>query len=287
MRIEANHIGNLWFCLLEALVHSGRPVSPRSLPCRELLGVNLYLDDARNNVFVHEQRRLAYKFMVAEWLWIWYGHDDVATIDQYNPNIGQFSDDGTRFFGAYGPRIKEQWSWLLENLRKPDTRQAVIEIWRPTPPASRDVPCTLSWQLLLRDGKLNGIVTMRSSDAFLGVPYDVFSFTMLQNIAAAALNVTVGSYQLNVGSSHLYERDVNNAQIILETGEPRGLRSPQLLDEPPAGWLHDLLTHPENGGPHISTQVRADNPWPVYAQCLFAPTNLAALTWLGRLSELV
>ena len=103
--------------------------------------------------------------------------------------------------------------------RDPDSRQAVIEIWRPNPRDSRDVPCTLTVQWMIRDGKLHCLDSMRSSDAWLGWPYDVFNFSMLslyillmlkersaitlQHIDLMA-RLQLGDLHLTAGSSHLY-----------------------------------------------------------------------------------
>jgi hypothetical protein len=57
------------------------------------------------------------------------------------------------------------------------------------------------------------IVNMRSNDVFLGVPYDVFSFTMLQEYIAMRTGFQLGSYFHNAGSFHLYERHYNAATI--------------------------------------------------------------------------
>src|SRR5215813_13345269 len=80
---------------------------------------------------------------------------------------------------------------------------------------SNDVPCCCSLQFLLRDGKLNLIAHMRSNDLFTGFWYDVFFFTMLQELLARELNVPLGWYQHFAGSFHLYEKDYPAAERIL------------------------------------------------------------------------
>jgi thymidylate synthase len=57
---------------------------------------------------------------------------------------------------------------------------------------------------------------MRSNDAFVGLPHDVFSFTMLQEVVARALRVDVGTYNHYVGSLHLYDRDRDGAEAFLD-----------------------------------------------------------------------
>ena len=68
--------------------------------------------------------------------------------------------------------------------RKPGSRQAIVQIVdrRDIPDKVEDIPCTCVLQFLGRHGKLDMVTYMRSNDAFLGLPHDIFCFTMLQEI---------------------------------------------------------------------------------------------------------
>ncbi|MCH7992208.1 MAG: thymidylate synthase, partial [Gemmatimonadetes bacterium] len=84
-------------------------------------------------------------------------------------------------------------------------------IWRPWDNglSSKDIPCTIQFQFLVRDGRLNMITTMRSNDVFWGLPYDEWMFTNVQFAVAYALNMDVGWYQHNTGSLDAYvDRDM-------------------------------------------------------------------------------
>lgn len=167
------------------------------------------------------KRKLGYKFAVAEAVWITSGDNKVATIAPYASMISKFSDDGQFFFGAYGPKIIDQIPYIGQCFKKDlYSRQAVINIWREKPPVSNDIPCTLSLQFIMRKGE-NGklymhiIDTMRSSDAWLGVPYDWFSLSMvgvyvtLYIRSLLKVDVYPGIFTLNAGSQHLYEGGFN------------------------------------------------------------------------------
>jgi hypothetical protein len=71
----------------------------------------------------------------------------------------------------------------------------------------KDIPCTLSIQFFIRDGRLHCVTTMRSNDIWLGLPYDIFCFTCLQRLIAEALKVPTGFYIHQAGSLHLYARN--------------------------------------------------------------------------------
>ena len=134
-------------------------------------------------------------------------------ISDYAPSYGRFSDDGETLHGAYGPRIWCSLQAVIQMLKdKPDSRQAVITLHRSTDASiaargeSKDIPCTIALQFLVRDSKLNLIVTMRSNDMWTGLPYDVFCFTSFQILMAQSLGYGVGWYQHQAASLHIYER---------------------------------------------------------------------------------
>lgn len=275
MIVEGNNVAEVWLELLHFLRRAPQ-VSPRGKPTRELLGVQLRLHDLRNNVLVCQRRDLNYRFMVAEWLWIALGRNDVESISRYNKQIVRFSDDGATFAGAYGPRLMGQWQWLVKKLEQDScTRQGVVSVWTPSPSSSKDVPCTLNLQFLCRDDRLNCVVTMRSSDVWLGLPYDVFNFSMLVSGVAGELGLETGWLTLNLGSSHLYD-DNNPETDILQASH---LRSPELPMMPPHYMNNSLEALHENRGDLYPTE-----PWHSYNKVLWCKTRHEALEVLRDLA---
>lgn len=231
-------LSSMYNSLIMSLIQNGTQVSPHGRATREMLGVAVTVNDIRDNVIQIPERKLNYHFMVAEALWVLMGRDDVAMLAHYNNNIAQFSDDGKTFAGAYGPRIKYQLPRIIEALTKqPDTRQAVISIWDRMPaPGTKDVPCTVSMQFLVRDQALSLIVYMRSSDAWWGLPYDIFTFTSIQSALAYELKVKPGRFLLWLASSHIYETHVEAALRMYAHTDPKTwgtYLSPQLPGFPP------------------------------------------------------
>lgn len=259
--IEATEATRLWVRLLDLLLHSPEVTrsSPREQPTRELLNVTLRLRDGYRPVINLPERRLSYHFMVAEWVWIALGCEDLESISYYNKSITRFSDDGKTFFGAYGPRWVSQLAYVVRKLREDrDSRQAVITIWRPNPPGTRDVPCTVAMQYLVRDDKLHAIVTMRSSDCWLGIPYDVFNFSMLANIVAGEVGVPLGEIRIQLGSSHMYEHNADSAYQVLAAHEADARESP-VMPQLPGQWPADakLWWRTARVG-HVATTIE---PW--------------------------
>lgn len=213
-----------WIDALSGIISDGEIVSPRGIDTYELLNKQFFISMLYPVLYVPE-RKLSYKFLAGEALWILDGDNTVEGIAPYNSKIAEFSDDGKTFFGAYGPKIQSQWEYALSSLVfDSTTRQAVISLWRESPPKTKDCPCTSILQFLIRDGELHLSVYMRSSDAWLGLPYDMFNFSMValrmtchyNNHMAEAKQVSPGVLTITMGSSHLYKKDIDSAIECIE-----------------------------------------------------------------------
>lgn len=233
MLISANDADSLYQQAISRLMDAPES-SPRDMKTRERLGVQLRLHDPMRNVVTLGGRRLNYQFLVAEFLWMATGQNRVDLIQPFNRNIVMAADeDVPTFQGAYGPRINDQLGYVVQKLLDdPDTRQAVLTIWRDRPAPTRDVPCTVAMQFLLRDGRLVMVTTMRSNDVWLGLPYDLFNFTQMQKLVAHYVGADAGEYIHNVGSFHLYERNVKRAREVLNGNKPRSVMVPGFSDAP-------------------------------------------------------
>lgn len=213
-----------WIANLRSVMQ-GSLVRPRGKATRELLGFSSSFP-MDYPIVTTPERNLGYRFMAAEAAWILSGDNRVRTIAPYSKAISQFSDDGIEFFGAYGPRVLDQLEYVIETLRQdPDSRQAVMSIWRNNPPKTKDVPCTVAIQWLIRDGKLHCFDTMRSSDLWLGWPYDVVNFTMISAYIAITLKIPLGNLTLTAGSQHVYERDWEAVEKILSNDQTFSFRN--------------------------------------------------------------
>lgn len=292
--VAASSFEEAWKTLLEAILSGGDRSSPRGKVTAELLDVKLTVVDALANIVTSPARGLNYRFMLAEWLWIAAGRADLTPLTRVNRRMAEFSDNGKTLRGAYGPRLHPQWAWLVDLLKRdPSTRQGVVSIWRPTPEPSRDVPCTLSLQFLRREFKrtmrLHGVVTMRSSDAWLGLPYDFFTFSMLLNAVAGVLDDEVGTLTFNMGSSHLYEEHMDCSKTVLaESSTSAGIKmfvmprshevttSPRLPGFPPA---EKVLRDPKTHGYELG------EPWDSYRRALWSNSSKEALDVLEKINH--
>ena len=203
--------------------------APRGMKVKEKLGVRFEITNPLHRIPYVPARKFKIQYMIAETLWYLSGDNKTEWIANYAPFWRDISDDGLTANSAYGarifkthPRIAQgalnQWEYIKNELRlDPDSRRAFLHIRTPDDSiiGSKDVPCTIGLQFFIRDGKLDLIVNMRSSDLILGISYDVPAFTLLQELMANELNVPVGTYIHISNSLHVYERHFGMLDEIL------------------------------------------------------------------------
>ncbi len=201
-----------WLNTLYRVYQFGKPVIPRGLSCRELLCYTTKFDMLHEIKF-EKSRKLSYAFMEAEAEWILAGSNQLDFHPEIRAKLSKYSDDGLTMSGAYGIPVMAQFDYVVSKLKEDkDSRQAVMNIWKPNPAESKDTPCTLSLQFLIRDALLHTCVTMRSSDVWLGLPYDINTFTQITKSIANMLDLRLGTCYITAGSSHLYE--INRAEAM-------------------------------------------------------------------------
>lgn len=223
LKIRASTLDDLLRETYRRLIRTGRVVNPNRGEALEATGVLIELTNPRARISHSEKRHLLFSCL-GELLWYLAGDNTLSFIRYYAPKYPS-EGDGNTLRAAYGPRLrtndKDRLVWVVEMLlERPDTRRAVIPIYSEVDAHTGllEVPCTCTLQFLLRYGRLELLVHMRSNDAYIGLPHDVFAFTMIQEIIARSLNVEIGTYKHLVGSLHLYEKDRGEAERFLAEG---------------------------------------------------------------------
>lgn len=155
-------------------------------------------------------------------------------------------------YGDLGPVYGVQWRhWkskdggevdqiakAMETLaNNPDSRRIVVSAWRPDELAEMALePCHNMFQFHVVDGVLSIIVTQRSCDMFLGVPFNIASYALLTHMVAQQVGLEVGTLTWNGGDVHVYDNHVEQVELQLSR-DPRPLpqlrinRKPGSIDE--------------------------------------------------------
>jgi len=220
-------IDQLWRNTINHLLLKDDVQQSRVGKTKEIIGFSAKLSDIDRTFLLNTRRRLSPYYACAETLWYLSYSGCVKMISAYAPQYVNFAEDGIAY-GAYGKRMwsnlqgqstQSQLDLVIQHLKQDrDSRQCVLTLWtandlrQAIDKTHKDLPCTLSMQFLIRDNKLHLVVIMRSNDAWLGLPYDIFAFTTIQHIIAGALSVETGTYTHQVGSMHLYEKNWDAAE---------------------------------------------------------------------------
>jgi len=209
---------------IEKILTHGERIKPSKGKALELTGVMLEITNPRARISRTETRGKPYSCL-GELCWYLAKSNDLTFIGYYLSRYKKLAEGG-KIFGGYGPRLSgwkeiHQLANVTKLLRKNSySRKAVIQLFDclDIKEKHKDVPCTCTLQFFARGGKLHMFTNMRSNDAYLGLPHDVFSFTMLQEIIARDLGLELGTYKHVVGSLHLYEKDKKAAKQFLNEG---------------------------------------------------------------------
>src|SRR5260221_1465494 len=211
MHIKAGTLDDLLDAAFRALLKSRIHLKATKGANAELSGVVLELTQPRARLSRTEAKGHVFSCL-GEFLWYLSCSNNLEPIRHYLPEYSRFAEKDGTIWGAYGPRIfggeRSQYEIVRELLRrKPTSRQAVIQLFdrRDIEKEYNDVPCTCALQFMARGELLHMIVQMRSNDSFIGLPHDVFAFTMIQELLARDLGYKLGTYKHMVGSFHLYD----------------------------------------------------------------------------------
>lgn len=248
MRFSGPTLDDLCRAFLPKLLGAPWVATSRKKRATELTGVLLELRHPRARLSRTETRGKPFSCL-GELLWYLSRGNDLDFIEYYIPIYRDESEDEQTVYGGYGPRLFDQrGNDQIQNIIKTlkaghSTKRAVIQIFNAEDIATRhiEIPCTCNLQFLIRRGKLDLIVYMRSNDAHLGLPHDVFCFTMIQEIVARSVGVKLGSYKHFVGSLHLYECDHEAAAQYLEEGFQQKVLMPEIPKGDPWPAIRDLL----------------------------------------------
>lgn len=241
MFLSATSLDDLLRHVFKKLMAVKSRLNPTRGEMVEITGVLLKLSDPRSRLSRTETKGKLYSCL-GELFWYLSGSNDADHISYYLRQYKKEAEDG-KIWGGYGPRLLNknginQIENVVALLRHHSvTRRAVIQLFDAgdivgeldSNTRHKDIPCTCSIQFMVRQKKLHMLTTMRSNDAFLGLPHDVFSFTMLQEIVARSLDVELGSYKHCVGSLHLYSDSFNSVSKYLDEGwQPTNLKMPPM-----------------------------------------------------------
>ena len=201
-------------------------------------------------------KKLAWKAVVSELLWFLEGSNDERRLaeilyDDKRENLedkktiwtqnaeADYWKDKSKFIGDVGKIYGVQWrnfngvdqiQELIEGLKKnPNSRRHILTAWNPSEINEMSLPpCHAFSQFFVSNNKLSCQLYQRSCDMFLGVPFNIASYSLLIHILAEECKLGVGNFVHSLGDFHIYEEHFDQVKIQL-TREPKQLPTLKFL----------------------------------------------------------
>lgn len=215
-------------------------------------------------------KKLHTRSIFIELLWFLRGETNIGWLKQHGVSIW---DEWADAHGELGPVYGRQWrSWTApdgrvidqiadvqaEIRRNPNSRRLVVSAWNPADIGSMALPpCHCLFQFNVIAGKLNCQLYQRSADLFLGVPFNIASYSLLTHMMAQASGLEPGEFVHTLGDAHLYLNHIEQAELQL-TRAP--LPAPRLWLNPErtdifAFTPEDIRIEGYQAHPHIKAPV--------------------------------
>jgi thymidylate synthase len=228
--------------MIRIVLDCGDRVAPREIATTEVRAMHFSIEDPRRRYVSFAPRRWSFRYALGEFCWHLRGSDRLDEIAFYAARWREMSEDGETINNSdYGAKIfrdrqgtSSQWD-TVKNILTEDSasRRAVLyfaDAFQNARVIAQNVSCAISLQFISRNGKLDAIASMRSNDVMLGLPYDVFLFTMLQEMMAVELKLELGVYHHFAGSLHLYDYHLETAEAIASSVAQVSEPMPKMLD---------------------------------------------------------
>ena len=180
---------------------------------KALFNVGFTIENPMDNHISCEQRNWKHDYAEAEWQWYLSGNNNINKLGEIYGKVPEIWKRMADMKGDVNSNYGWQWqrnkqlARVIDMLRNNNnTRQAAISIYDAKEMKSYkyDTPCTYAVQFTIVDNKLNMCVTMRSNDLWYGFCNDQYCFSMLQQLVARELNISVGTYFHFAHNLHLY-----------------------------------------------------------------------------------
>lgn len=204
-------------------------------------------------------KKLHFKSIANELIWFLSGNTNIQWLNDHGVTIW---DEWATETGNLGPVYGKQWTawptkdggsinqidYVIETLKKnPNSRRILFHGWNveylpdesisPQENAQRGKmalpPCHLLYQFYVANGKLSAQLYIRSSDSFLGLPYNIASLSLLTHMIAQQCDLIPHEVIVSIGDLHAYNNHMEQIHTQL-TREPRLLPTLQIKRKPPS-----------------------------------------------------
>lgn len=215
-------------------------------------------------------KKLHLRSIIYELLWFLKGDTNIKYLKDHGVSIwDEWADEN----GDLGPVYGKQWrSWatadghavdqiseLIEQIKtNPDSRRLMVCAWNVGEvPKMALPPCHVLFQFYVNNGEISCQLYQRSADVFLGVPFNIASYSLLLMMVAQVCGLKAKEFVHTFGDAHIYSNHVEQAKLQL-TRTPKPLPTMRINPEVKSIFdfqYEDFTLENYNPDPHIKAEV--------------------------------
>lgn len=261
---------NQYETLLEHCYKTGVDKSDRTgVGTRSVFGYQMRFNLAEGFPLV-TTKKLHIRSIVHELLWFLSGSSNIKYLHDNGVSIwDEWADEN----GDLGPVYGVQWrSWpapdgrkidqisnLIEGIKKdPDSRRHLVVAWNPAEVDKMALPpCHCLFQFYVANGKLSCQLYQRSCDIFLGVPFNIASYSLLTHMVAQQCDLEVGDFVWTGGDCHIYKNHFEQVELQLSR-TPRAYPKLVISRKPSSIFdykFEDFVIEGYDPWPHIKAPI--------------------------------
>jgi thymidylate synthase len=218
-------------------------------------------------------KKLHLKSIIHELLWFLKGDTNIKYLQDNGVRIwNEWADENGDLGPVYGAQWRnwnndgiDQISEVIEQIKhNPDSRRLIVSAWNPSVMPKSDIsfaqnveegraalpPCHAWFQFYVANGKLSVQMYQRSADIFLGVPFNVASYSLLLMMVAQVTGLEPGEFVHTFGDAHIYLNHMDQVNLQLSR-QPKTL--PKMIINPSVKNIFDFKYDDfmiENYDPH-------------------------------------
>ena len=173
-------------------------------------------------------KKIHFPSVVHELLWFLKGDSNIKYLNDNGVSIwDEWADEDGELGRIYGVQWRswrdsngvgiDQISNLMNSLKNnPDSRRHIVSAWNVGDLDNmRLPPCHVLFQFYIINNRLSCQLYQRSADVFLGIPFNIASYSLLTILIANTLSLELGSFVHTLGDAHLYNNHIKQAKLQL------------------------------------------------------------------------
>lgn len=234
--------------ILRDVLENGQDADNRTgVYARKVFGRQMRFDLSKGFPLVTTKKTF-FRGIVHELIWLLSGDTNIKYLQDNNVHIwDEWADENGNLGPVYGHQWRnfnsqgyDQIRDIIERIKKnPQDRRIIVSAWNPAQIEQMALPpCHCFFQFdVTPDGKLNCMLYQRSCDMFLGVPFNIASYSLLTMMIAQVCGLEPGEFVHTLGNAHIYSNHFEQVKLQL-TREPLPL--PKVRINPEVNDIDDF-----------------------------------------------